>query len=203
MSKSNLLSVLMIFILLLSLGVIGFFEYKNYQLTHQLIPMQSTSTHLPSLTTIPNSTVNWKTYVDPNGQFSFKYPPHLTKMSLPPGSAAPPEGLINMAGKNPGTGELNTLRYCVIKFTGSSSDLVSAYRNKQGVFCNTDLGAIKDTVISKSYNTIDMKGVISNNLVDEKNIYQFMFSGKGLGFYFSSSNSDVLDQILSTFKFTH
>jgi hypothetical protein len=79
-SKSPLLMIFIVIILLLALGAAGFFAYQNWQLKQQVSQALPTPTSFispaPVITTIttPDPTANWKIYSDSKYGYSFKYP---------------------------------------------------------------------------------------------------------------------------------
>ena len=77
--NSKGLTTILILILLLALGAAGFFAYQNYQLKPpipQYIQTTPTPTPNPTALQVPDGNLaNWEPYTDPEGRFSFKYPP--------------------------------------------------------------------------------------------------------------------------------
>lgn len=71
-AKTNWLILLIFLILGIVVGIIGLLGYQKYFASKPIVVNTPASSPTPSTT--PDPTAEWKTYNDPLGQFSFKYP---------------------------------------------------------------------------------------------------------------------------------
>lgn len=64
--------IILSILLIISLGISGFLAYQNFKLKRQITQLLST----PSPTTIPTTdpTTDWKTYTNPEHNYTIKYP---------------------------------------------------------------------------------------------------------------------------------
>lgn len=84
--NNNFLLILLSILLFISVAISGFFAFQTQKLVKELTLLRTVPTSMAKVepTTEPvatnsanvttNSTVNWKTYVDPQQRFSIKYP---------------------------------------------------------------------------------------------------------------------------------
>lgn len=72
--KPNKPSVILLVLLIISLGLAGFFGYKYFQSNQQPITDEQPA---PTATATPDPTANWETYTNPILNFSFRTPSEL------------------------------------------------------------------------------------------------------------------------------
>src|SRR5258708_7009215 len=68
------LMLVLVLLLIASLVGTGYLGYQNTQLQKQITGLKSVAYVTPSPVATADSTAGWKTYTDPKGNFTFKYP---------------------------------------------------------------------------------------------------------------------------------
>lgn len=82
--KSSVLPFIIYIFLFITVAVVGLLTYQNYNLNKQIASFRIMPSVLPTPSLAPTpqakpdltppATANWKTFTDPSGEFSFKYP---------------------------------------------------------------------------------------------------------------------------------
>lgn len=199
MSKPNIfLIVLLSVLLIISIGITGFFAYQTQNLVKELTMLKSGPTSTPEATVGPTATpdpaADWKIYSDKNGSFSFKYPADWFLWNSLDGDSV----LLDESSFDPNL--IVEPDQVEITFTTTASkELVDPYLNNftqtsqfktgNNVIFNimdTSLGPKEDGPASQY---LFAQTVVSNNL------YRFGLT--------KTTYKSVFDQILSTFKFTN
>jgi hypothetical protein len=187
---------ILIILVIVAVVIVGYFVYRNYRSTTQPIiqptasvvtlatPVQVTQSTSPTPSDATNSTANWKTYINSQYKFSFKYPnTYTTEMTNYTGF------LTTISLIDPKYGEM----YIVgLSDTGQES-----------VGCDS---RCKITTIK-----VDGYDAVDYGLPEVQNPAQqiVQFSRNGLYFQFqfpddeNQTELDTFNQILSTFKFTN
>jgi len=192
--KNPLLIIIVIIILFLSLGAAGFLTYQNTQLKQQISQMQPTETPLITPITTPDPMANWKTY---------KYQ-QIFELKVP--------SVLNIVDK--GYGRIEIGDYLSIGIYQSNPE-----------DCRGDCSII-ETKEDKTTNSLKTRylsgwwGEIGGNIAQSYIEYVIPHNGKFIYLQMqelpfstttspirekvgkvSENNSQLLDQILSTFKF--
>lgn len=86
--KKSVFPIFFVVLILVLLTASGIFAYQNMQLQKQIVILQSQPTPLPAETLVKEGdpTANWKTYADPQNQYSVKYPTEITMSSYREGT---------------------------------------------------------------------------------------------------------------------
>ncbi|PIP57023.1 hypothetical protein COX04_01845, partial [Candidatus Woesebacteria bacterium CG22_combo_CG10-13_8_21_14_all_45_10] len=81
--KDHGLILILSFFLIVATAIAALLYFQNQKLVKQLAAYQAQPTPTPLSTEIPSPTpdptADWKTYSDPKGKYSFKYPSDWTK----------------------------------------------------------------------------------------------------------------------------
>lgn len=205
--------VLPVIIIVLLIGVVGYFIYQNTQLrqnnSQNQLPQASILTTTPTESLMESSPTinpraNWKTYTNTKYGYTFKYPPEFTLDSY--GQVSGEEGTIELtkANNNPQTSILVDA-----SISETSKSLYLDYKSRADG--NTATGQLieggSEVAVSMSEiqlaNNIAYQGVLESNtdiliniLIERNNLIY------GLQFITEVKEDKALfDQILSTFKF--
>ena len=207
---SSFLLVLLSILLFISVIVAGFFAYQTQTLVKELqeikgidnlaYPTTTTEpTAMPLATTDP--TANWKIYTNAKYGFSFKYP---DDWSLATGDVeVPPNNYIVTVttNKNPsadGFGYLADFSVFLPAVTDQdiNSWVLSIKQPEDQIENSLNIGGIKSILL----NNCELGCQKNFYLQKNKNIYGIhVFVGDTI----KESTQSILDQILSTFKFTN
>ncbi|MGD0977257.1 MAG: hypothetical protein ABR875_03120 [Minisyncoccia bacterium] len=134
-------------------------------------------------------TSSWKTYTNSQYGFEFKYPSNYSEVLPAPGGGVNPEGYTSfIAGSKSTTFHLN-----FTKFSGSVSELVAL--NKQQKAFSVQFSSPQTITEQKTINNLDI------TWYDNNQVY-FVSNGFGFMLFSDDKNVSMIDQILSTFKFT-
>lgn len=182
------------------LGITSVLAYQKYQLATRLPARQGTLlvAPSPSLNPTPSAAVasveevtpDWKTYADPNGLYSFKYPSSwLSSTDV---------GLFNDSDKN------WILGVEVFKSSLSSQDWVSAERCTRsiiGEICSINLNTpIQDWVQFTNFGSHYTS--IGTAIKHHESIYEINLNARNPNQPVNDNIKNIYNLILSTFKFT-
>jgi hypothetical protein len=198
--NNNLLTLVFSVFLLLLLASTGYLYYQNQQLKRMLANYQ-TPVASPTPTATANPTTNWKTYTNPDGTSSFKYPSDWSYQSSSEGCGPVfyPPNTKNTWLTVCGINSSETAKQMAESSIGpnSSSKLIS----EKNIVIDSKNGI--EQVISVPTREQDIFVFIDN--VDSK------YEGRGtLQVYLYNQDltqtqkyNELFNQILSTFKFTN
>lgn len=207
--SNNSLIILFCVLTLILLGSTGFLYYQNLKLQSALSAYQQSQV-TPSPSASPDVTANWKTYNDPNKQFSFKYPPNFS-----PGSGgtvmAPVTGTSKLvyAFADNSTLAQNTDQ----PFDGFTVYEVSAFKATSfNAYLAAELNAIQNSPMgngkSNTMSKLTIPGINAFKITFSASIQLFYIEtpdGKGAVVFSQSilnKNSETeIMQVLSTLKF--
>ena len=187
--KNNLAVILLSILLLITLFISGYLFLQVQGLTKQLAQLQIQPTSsIP--TTTPDITANWKTYTDPKGKYSFKYPDYWKSQSLPTNS----QQLLSLRSPT----EINISLSLVENLPGI--DLNCEVENKRE---NININKLIITKILttgiKSDSCGDNSGSKTIWAVLGKNISDYLIIRYNIAT--TQMAESTFDQILSTFRF--
>lgn len=187
--------VLMMIILLLALGVAGFFAYQNWQLKQQIAQVQPAPTTLITPTTTADPTTNWKIYTNQKLGFTIKYPPTV---------------II--------TRELNDEFNRATEFKGSEISFEVMLRKTGAISLNNyyymDSPILQKAFLDGNNANVYAYNAVNNTCVNDESgpscptsfIAYVAENGPNIyhiSFYGDDKLSPLENQILSTFKFTN
>jgi len=182
----NSLVLIMSILLIVTVAIAGLFYFQIQKLSKQLSKYQTQPSPTPSAT--PDITVNWKTYSDPKGKYSFKYPSDWTKSNDVGLFNDPTKSFILGVEINPTSLDVNKwmTSKCLISGTNFCSDPI------QGSIT----GSIQYNHPKSHYDSID-------TLVTQENqIFDITLASRNPNQSADQNTKQIYDQILSTFKFT-
>ena len=191
-SKGFVQIFILIILVLVGVGGIGYYAYKNGQIK---FPPQNTTPINPSPT--PDPTAVWKVYNDPEGKFSFKYPDRFVIAT-----ENKKEVVFAFSNANAPIAQLRpfTVRsYLSLDFTKLSNCIDQGHKypcivlhlDGSSVVTNTANQEFSEAFVLKSYDGLDFRYVQVYN----KNIEIEIEPTD------DKSLSKIFNQILSTFKF--
>lgn len=185
--RGNILLVVVCLITLAALAAAGYFFWQNQQL-QSLTDVNPGGPNIPApsatLSLTPNETANWKTYTDREVGLEFKYPSERNIQQ-----AQRKYGKVLFITSNQPI-DLITI------YTSNDPSIVSNYGKK-----NSNGGPLPPVMEVK----IDNQEAIKYSVVGSTTV-QFLlgkYSIEVVYFQASETNSKLIDQILSTFKFTN
>lgn len=215
--------IVVILIVIIGIGALGYFAYKNGQvkISTETTSSSPTSQQNPSLsptrivvqktTLTSDPTANWKTYNDSNNQFSFKYPANINK-----------GGVGVVSGPFTGTSSIvesfsdpTTVR----EGTDAHFDGFTIYTVSNMKVSNFEKYIDNEIATMKASPFADTGKVLTKNALNLNGVkgYSVEFSSSTKYYYLLSEDEKVLieisriftnqsfattfDQILSTFKF--
>jgi len=179
------LVLIMSVLLIVTVAIAGLFYFQIQKLSKQLSKYQTQPSPTPSAT--PDITVNWKTYSDPKGKYSFKYPSDWTKSNDVGLFNDPTKSFILGVEINPTSLDVNKwmTSKCLISGTNFCSDPI------QGSIT----GSIQYNHPKSHYDSID-------TLVTQENqIFDITLASRNPNQSADQNTKQIYDQILSTFKF--
>ena len=187
------LTVPLVLLLLLSLGGTGYLAYQNMQLQKQIAGTKTISyaSPSPSASATPDPTANWKTYTDPKGFFTFKYPSDFTSST--------DTGLLN----DPTKSWIFDVQYG--NSSKSAQDQVNSLcqvSNNTTQFCvitpGTQIpGSVQYINNTSHYSSMGTVVVHGNSL-----LFQIFLNARNPNQPVDNTIKNIYLQILSTFKFT-
>ena len=194
--QSSFLVILLSVLLLLAVSIAGFFAYQTQKLVKELTMLKTEPIPTPEVTMEPTTepvatdssevdpTANWKTYI--NKDFSFKYPNDSsikTDTILADGSV-----------------EFSNFVFLLEK----TDDRLVNYVNK----LKDTNGAISTNKMINKFEAIEWIGSYKNapthyvSMLSNGSVFNFGITTDNMT-QFVSTETKLLDQILSTFKFTN
>lgn len=205
--------LLPVIIIVILIGVLGYFIYQNTQLQKNggnlTAPSVIPTVNSPKSSLTLNSTANWKTYTDPKYNYSFKYP---TRYEIEkPMFEALPEGEVSF---NAGS-KADSFWIDAVSFNGTLDQFVSKYTAydpvPKVVMTNLNVSSPLGELVNQNDTTIRLYKYtnhydqnINPEAKDIINYTGFIVSGN-FGYILRSENGAdnlfEIDQILSTFKF--
>lgn len=215
MSNQKGLAPILIVLLIAVLGVGGYFVYTS--LRGGVADVAISPSGIPAITTVPTSssnpdeTANWKTYTDTKQKFSIKYPPAWTVFPNIVGGIIPGfDGtIINSANKLEPHGEILAeegqagISINVVGTDKLTNETLLNYHKRK--FSSPDKGGNDYT--ETTLNTIPaIKHVRTTTEPDSGQII-YLVSNREWVYWLNvsvhnTSYQKIVDQILSTFKFT-
>ncbi len=181
--SNNYLVMLLSILLIISVAISGFFAFQTQKLVKELTLLRSEATPVATVEPLTTNsaiatadpTANWKTYTNPN--FSFKYPDSLKVGEIVP------EYIVKFVDSK--------LVEKIIMYQGQFADGTdnpnSKFEYSAGKIQN------QESKIQKNYSY--------NKLVQIS--YEFKVNDEDTIMSFVGIDQEVIDQILSTFKFTN
>lgn len=208
-SSSKIPSNIMIGILLLCIGfTAGLVFDKTTFFANPYINAKPTTTLTPAPTSDP--TANWKTYINTKVGFEMKYPERYPQPGLP--SGGPNSSPIYATGNEDntdiifGTSSLDSIDLDVFPFTGTVDQLKNDATKSPIAISEEKATLIKTIQVGETtaqWYATTPKIVYPNDT--NSGAIRVYFIGNNHGFILnttSNHNTEEIDQILSTFKFT-
>lgn len=182
--KTPIIPILFTIFLVVLISIAGFFGYQNFLMHKQIakLSIQPVPTPIPTIPVDP--TANWKTYTNTKYNFSFKYPSSFSTEILAAG------------GQN--EADSNSRNFFVYQ-TGANRKYEERYLNFEVTQIEPNY---QGTITQSTLNGISAKKITLLNI--QFDIYSIkLSSGEFIEIYVSNNvnKKDVVDQILSTFKF--
>ena len=212
------IGIMLVLLVGIAIGVI----LSNKSLLLQFIQLGSsptpTPTTIPSPTPTTNPTTTWKTYTDPKYNFSFKYPSESQIQTQQGGQVYDFEVFISNLAKDIDHAGTN-IRLWVIESTKSSyTDLAKSFHNHDSKWMDNPSQRYSDM---QNTNIVGTPAITFNTSICpqqpgtvfycEQTEYYFLNDGK-VNYLISTThpidqkqqslNKNLVDQILSTFKFS-
>lgn len=189
--KNPLLTIIVIIILFLSLGAVGFLMYQNQQLKQQ-IAILTKPIPSPIPTTIPDEADNWKTYNNNKYNFSFKYPSQWIVEEVN-------DKFLYLNNKKIDNSVTQTNQVFFTLSINTEKEEATWLRNRLNEVSNSNIETInniKYIITDLRSHSIGGYSFIHAETVDKNDVvYRFGLSDENYERYFA--------KILSTFKFTN
>ncbi|KKR70855.1 MAG: Kielin/chordin-like protein [Candidatus Woesebacteria bacterium GW2011_GWA2_40_7b] len=172
--KNNFLVPLAVLLVVVSLGSLGFWAYKNYLARPK--PLAEEGLPTPTSEVTPDPTANWKTYVNSAYKLSFRYPNEL----------------------NIETNQVDTANYVQVIFDKSLSNSFTIKAstkypiNQPKFLLDTESTGTKN-INGKLWSVFELpNGSLGMQLEENSILYSIIYP---------VSEGTIVDQILSTFQF--
>ena len=223
--KSSLFPTFFVVLILILLGATSVFAYQNWRLNQKLdalIRSQFTTTPSPTPQAEPDlappDTANWKTYTNPQNQYSVKYPPEVTMSDYREGMYSGIH-LLLIGPTQTASGRIQTSLFdgvsiktlVITNVSISLRDYAEQRRVAESQSAPKDdpqptVSKLTEVLIggkSGHHYAVDDQGRVAQvNLVSlNGNILQIVTRSAGSP-KFERQYINLIDQILSTFKFT-
>lgn len=188
-----------IIIVLITLGIAGYFGYRQFKLITGDFADSPSSTPLST----PDTTINWKTYTNTKYSYQLRYPSTWKVQSMNSGEKLVETSAVNfrmVADKTPGESGFS------LYITANPDSLLLT----DWVTQNPDNGALLLDVSKKINNSVVFINGLEWEKIDNNSIgfvptgdvkYGLTHGGNLYFVVFYSADPDTLDQIISTFKF--
>jgi len=198
----NIQTIILVILLMISLGVGGYFAYIYYQKSEQQTSETPITQTAPSPTPTPDPTANWQTYSNSVQGITFKYSPLWSLVEK--------EGQVEQ-GTTYNTQVQLQQNEAKITMVFNMDGIGGQGQTYQGQPFNLDGNNLFRFVKTNSYDNTQMVG-ISTSLTNTLGVFEV--NGKTysiiLAYPVSDSQTEIgnslekeFDQILSTFKFTN
>lgn len=189
--KDHALTIILSVLLIIATAIATLLYFQNQKLVKELASYQTQPTIAPSPIPTPDATANWKTYTDPKGKYSFKYPPDWT-MSIDVGLFNDPSSKFILGVE---THESSLGAEAWIKTVGCKT-MISVTQTSGGC-TESEQGPI---VGSLQYTFVAHYGGMHTIIKNDNTIFDISLAAREPNPNFDEIKT-VYSQILSTFRF--